>query len=238
MTRKYTANSVADAESTRGNNMKKKIIGIAVVASILMTGVVSAASMWGTYKGNEIIRITSNGTTLKTTDVPAISYNSRTMIPINMLSDIGLRYTWDQKNKTVDVSGTGSASSEQVSKMKVIMDEHRAFITFLDQSDLVSLCIDILNNTVNNDQYQQGIQQVNRINIDALDNHLQMLSIIKSNQVNAFSQVRNYIQKSKNSLLTGDTKTAYTQMLSAKTALNVIYPAIDDEYFNTFVLNK
>ncbi|MEK4488301.1 stalk domain-containing protein [Paenibacillus sp. FSL L8-0493] len=218
--------------------MKKNIIGLTVVASLMLTGVVSAANMWGSYKGNEIIRITSNGTTLKTTDVPAISYNGRTMIPINMLSDIGLSYTWDQKNKTVDVSGTGSASSEKVSKMKVIMDEHRAFITFLDQSDLVSLCVDILNNSVNNDQYQQGIQQVNRINIDALDNHLQMLSINKSNQVNSFSQVKNYIMKAKNSLLSGDTKTAHTQMLSAKTVLNVIYPEIDDDYFNTFVLNK
>ncbi|AIQ34195.1 hypothetical protein R50345_05845 [Paenibacillus sp. FSL R5-0345] len=83
--------------------MKKKIIAIAVTASLLMTGVVSAASMWGTYKGNDIIRITSNGVALKTNDVPAISYNGRTMIPINMLGQIGLGYNWDQDNKTVDV---------------------------------------------------------------------------------------------------------------------------------------
>ncbi|MNM07372.1 hypothetical protein D3C81_174140 [compost metagenome] len=83
--------------------MKKKIIGLAVAASLMLTGVVSAASVWGSYKGNDIIRITSNGVALKTTDVPAISYNGRTMIPISMLGQLGIGYVWDQKNKTVDV---------------------------------------------------------------------------------------------------------------------------------------
>lgn len=73
-----------------------------------MTGVVSAASVWGSYKGNDIIRITSNGVALKTSDVPAISYNGRTMIPISMLGQIGIGYNWDQANKTVDVSNNSS----------------------------------------------------------------------------------------------------------------------------------
>lgn len=73
--------------------------------------------MCGTYKGNDVVRITSIGVTLKTTDVPAISYNGRTMIPISMLSQVGLGYTWDQKNKTVDVVG------QKVSGATPIMEE-------------------------------------------------------------------------------------------------------------------
>jgi hypothetical protein len=94
--------------------MKKKIIGIAVAASLMLTGVVSAASVWGSYKGNDIIRITSNGAAIKTTDVPAINYNGRTMIPINMLLQLGIPYTWDQTNKTVDVTVTSSTVSSSI----------------------------------------------------------------------------------------------------------------------------
>ncbi|WP_373293850.1 hypothetical protein [Paenibacillus albidus] len=35
--------------------------------------------------------------------MPAISYNGRTMIPISMLSQVGVGYAWDQKKKTVDI---------------------------------------------------------------------------------------------------------------------------------------
>lgn len=96
--------------------MKKKIISIVVAASVLMTGVVSAASVWGSYKGNDIIRITSNGTALRTTDVPAISYNGRTMVPINMLKDIGISYSWDQSTKTVDVISNTSPTTSNITK--------------------------------------------------------------------------------------------------------------------------
>jgi len=89
----------------------KKIVTV-VMVSMLFAGAVSAASVWGTYKGNQIIRITSNGVALKTPDVPAISYNGRTMIPISMLGQLGVGYTWDGKNQTVDV--TSSAPSREL----------------------------------------------------------------------------------------------------------------------------
>ncbi|SDN28392.1 Copper amine oxidase N-terminal domain-containing protein [Paenibacillus jilunlii] len=99
--------------------VKKKIIGIVVAASLALTGVVSAASMWGTYKGNEIIRITSNGSALKQSDVPAISYNGRTMVPINMLKDIGIVYTWNQSTKTVDVMSNITPSTSMTTKENI-----------------------------------------------------------------------------------------------------------------------
>ncbi|WKL03193.1 stalk domain-containing protein [Paenibacillus amylolyticus] len=95
--------------------MKKKIVTV-VMVSMLFAGAVSAANVWGTYKGNQIIRITSNGVALKTPDVPAISYNGRTMIPISMLGQLGIGYTWDGKNQTVDVSvGQASATNDSLS---------------------------------------------------------------------------------------------------------------------------
>lgn len=99
---KYDANNKGDV------TMKRKIIVLVITASLMVASAVSAASIWGSYKGNDIIRITSNGSPLKTSDVPAISYNGRTMIPISMLSQVGLGYTWDQNNKTVDVANQNS----------------------------------------------------------------------------------------------------------------------------------
>ncbi|MFC3797939.1 stalk domain-containing protein [Cohnella sp. GCM10012308] len=107
--------------------MKKKI-AIIVAASMLFGGVVSAASMWGTYKGNPIIRLTVNGSPIKTGDVPAISYNGRTMIPVNLLQQAGVTYTFDSKNQTVDIK----QQTFDVAKIKsyaVLMDYYAALNT-------------------------------------------------------------------------------------------------------------
>jgi len=85
------------------DGMKKKILLLFLV-SMLFAGVASAAGLWGTYKGNNIIKITSNGKAVAASDVPAISYNNRTMIPIYMLKELGLNFTWDEKKQTVNVS--------------------------------------------------------------------------------------------------------------------------------------
>lgn len=94
--------------------MKKKIFLI-VFFSMLFGGVVSAASLWGSYKGNQIIRLTVDGVPVKVSDVPAISYNGRTMIPIYLLQQAGIQYQWDGKNQTVNIlSHANPAQTELV----------------------------------------------------------------------------------------------------------------------------
>ncbi|MCM3703783.1 stalk domain-containing protein [Paenibacillus macerans] len=85
--------------------MKKIVMVISLIGSMLIGGVVSAATtnLWGSYKGNDIIRLTVNGDPVKLSDVPAISYNGRTMIPIYLLQQAGINYKWDQSNQTVDI---------------------------------------------------------------------------------------------------------------------------------------
>lgn len=82
--------------------MKKKII-LAVLVSFMFMGVVSAASMWGTYKGNIVIRILIDGKQIKEPAVPAISYGGKIMIPIDVLKQSGINYTYDKKNLTVNL---------------------------------------------------------------------------------------------------------------------------------------
>ncbi|MNW52750.1 hypothetical protein D3C74_302820 [compost metagenome] len=86
--------------------MKKRIIIIAMIGSMIFGGVVSAAttSLWGKYKGNDIVRVQYNGKTVTYSDVPAISYNGRVMIPVTMLGSVGVSYVWDQTNKTIQLS--------------------------------------------------------------------------------------------------------------------------------------
>lgn len=118
--------------------MKKKIL-LVVLVGMLFAGVVSAASIWGTYKGNQIIRITSNGVALKTPDVPAISYNGRTMIPINMLGQLGVGYTWDSKNQTINVTTLNqsySSTGTQQLKQNIIIANN--FKTLEDLGNIIS----------------------------------------------------------------------------------------------------
>jgi len=154
--------------------MKKKVLLATVALFVLIAGVVSAASIWGTYKGNDIIRLTVNGDPVKVSDVPVISYNNRTMIPIYLLQQAGIGYTWDQKNKTVDIkqntSGNNSNDTKKIKGYFKVTDMYKrtdalgsqitglsttfnlAYNTIRDNSNVVPLseALERLNNVINN----------------------------------------------------------------------------------------
>lgn len=94
--------------------MNKKVVTI-LASSFLFCSVVSAASVWGTYKGNSIVKITNNGKPIKISDVPAISYNGNTMIPLYLLKQFGLNYHVDTKKQTVNIN---SSSSKETTSLK------------------------------------------------------------------------------------------------------------------------
>ncbi|QHW33835.1 hypothetical protein GZH47_25580 [Paenibacillus rhizovicinus] len=93
--------------------MKKKIILSFVVIMLLLTGVVSATSLYGKYKGYDIVRVKVDGKEVKSTSgVPAISFNGNTMVPVSMLAKAGVGVNWDANNRTVEItSPTKSAPS-------------------------------------------------------------------------------------------------------------------------------
>jgi hypothetical protein len=90
--------------------MKKKIM-FWIVCSFLFCGVASSASLWGKYQGHDIIRLSVNGTPMQVSDVPAINYNGRTMIPIYLLDQAGVQYTWDGNNTSVDIKSVDTNSA-------------------------------------------------------------------------------------------------------------------------------
>lgn len=118
--------------------MKKKILFIAMCCLLLFSGVVSAASLWGTYKGNQIIRLTINGSQIKVSDVPAISFNGRTMIPIYLLNQAGINYTWDAKNQTVDIVSVNNFSSGNQTAIKQHINTADDFQSLSNLGDIIS----------------------------------------------------------------------------------------------------
>lgn len=90
--------------------MKKKVILLSLALMLLLTGVVSAASLWGKYDGFNIIRITVDGKTIEG-DIPAMNYKGRTMVPIYMLKDAGVNYKWNGENQSVDITSNTPSSN-------------------------------------------------------------------------------------------------------------------------------
>lgn len=129
--------------------MKKKIIGITIAGLLVLSGIVSAASMWGTYKGNDIIRLTVGGSPARVSDVPAIGYNGRTMIPIYLLQQAGISYTWDQANRTVDISpppqvDVNAVRESPISWLKMFtegMDAYERLMNLGEELDYLHLMI-------------------------------------------------------------------------------------------------
>lgn len=88
--------------------MRRLVLGGLVL--VLLSGVAFAAT-WGQYQGFSIVRVTIDGQTVQS-DVPAINFYGRTMVPLRVISEtLGVKVTWDQENTTAIVqSGPTYAS--------------------------------------------------------------------------------------------------------------------------------
>lgn len=99
--------------------MKKAVL--VVIMFMLFAGMVSAASINGDYNGKPIVKVKSDGKELTVDDAPAVIMDGRTMVPIYMLSQLGITVTWDQKTNSVDVTIPGNVStSPEISPVVII----------------------------------------------------------------------------------------------------------------------
>ncbi|WP_336775094.1 stalk domain-containing protein [Paenibacillus sp. MMO-58] len=140
--------------------MKKKIAILSVALMVAAAGVASAGAAWGKYKGYDIIRLTVNGKTVKATDAPAISFNNRTMVPIYMLKEAGVNYSWNSETNTVDVKKStitsGNADTDQLKAYFIMADIYKQLSdlgdNFVDFNNMLSLAFTGIN--MNNDRTQ------------------------------------------------------------------------------------
>lgn len=90
--------------------MKRKVLLI-VIASFMIMGVVSAASLWGNYKGNPIIKVNIDGKQNNYTGVPAIAYGGQVLLPISTLKSLGVTYKYDTKTLTANITSLNSSDA-------------------------------------------------------------------------------------------------------------------------------
>ncbi|MEW6031536.1 MAG: copper amine oxidase N-terminal domain-containing protein [Bacillota bacterium] len=68
-----------------------------------------AATGWGTYNGNPIVRLVVNGVEARG-DVPAVMLGGRTMIPLRLVAEaLGAAVEWDPETYTASVTGAATA---------------------------------------------------------------------------------------------------------------------------------
>mgnify|MGYP001415177953 CR=1 FL=1 len=204
--------------------MKKKVFLLSVAASVLFAGVASAASVWGTYKGKDIIRLTVDGTPVKVSDAPAVAMDGRTMIPIYLLQQAGVSYSWDSKTQTVDITKKDESTNVNLTSLARDIQSQRQFIRIMDQLDLLSACIDIVKTIRTDDEIKKANEQLNRIDVDTLRLFLNKEFIEYYNYSNIIDQ----IEKGKDSLFEWDTDSAWNYYVSGKSSLNNIYTSLDN----------
>lgn len=84
--------------------MKRKILVITAGLMIFLSGIAFSESMNGSFEGNPIVKIYSNGKELVATDVPSIIYHNRTMVPLSLLKQAGFDVTWNQNDYSVELN--------------------------------------------------------------------------------------------------------------------------------------
>lgn len=81
----------------------KKILIILILLFTFTGGYALATSVNGQFEGNPIIKLFSGGKELTVSDVPAINYNNRTMVPIYLLNQLGIETKWNKDTYSVDI---------------------------------------------------------------------------------------------------------------------------------------
>jgi len=98
----------------------RKIITLGLLlTSVFAAGSAFGASVNGTFKGFDIVKVKVNGEEVSG-DVPAINFYGRTMVPIQVVSEsLGASITWDATERTASITVPTKLTEEQV-KEKLI----------------------------------------------------------------------------------------------------------------------
>jgi hypothetical protein len=105
----------------------KKVL-LVVIMFLMFAGVITASSINGDYKGKPIVKLKSNGQVLAVEDAPAVIMDSRTMVPISMLRQIGLGVEWNAEEYSVDVTLPTPNNDESDLKAQIKTMESNALL--------------------------------------------------------------------------------------------------------------
>jgi hypothetical protein len=105
--------------------MKKKLLLISSLF-VLFSGVVSASSVNGDYKGNPIVNVFVNGKKL-TSDIPAINYDGATLIPLRAAVEaMGADVVWNSEKSSASIMSSFDPLSGENIKNLIRQSENTA----------------------------------------------------------------------------------------------------------------
>ena len=125
----------------------KKVTVLLFVCLLAFSGVVYA-SVNGEYKGNPIVYVYVNGQKYNG-DVPAITLNGTTMVPVRFVSEsLGADVKWDTKSYSVNISSNNNPISTTTNADIIQLKEYSQYQYYFNQlnnlgSNLVGLATDL-----------------------------------------------------------------------------------------------
>lgn len=214
--------------------MKKKILVLSVVFGLIASGV-SASSINGDYKGNPIVKVTSNGKLLEADEVPAQIYDGHTVVPISLLRQIGASVTWDPESYSVNVklpagSSSSSSSSEDYLLLSKSTEILRAIYSFEEQFALLSIIsLGMIDSVTDKSGMNILSTSLDKVNIEVLNNWVKQFENIGMNQVDIdkFQEVILNISLAKKSALQLNSKDAAYYNNTAKATFNQLAAKYD-----------
>jgi hypothetical protein len=194
---------------------------------LLFAGVVSASSVNGDYKGNPIVKITSNGKPLELDEVPPLIYDGHTVVPISLLRQLGISVIWNPETYGVDVSIPINNDYITLSKITETM---RGIYAFEEQFALASIITTgIVPNVSTQDDFKTLNASLDRLNTESLTNWVNQFNSIGMNisDTNSLNDVVKDIILAKSNLKNLDSKTAANNLNNARIKFNAFAQKYD-----------
>lgn len=119
--------------------MKKKVILLTLSLMLLVAGVVSAAANWGKFEGYNIVKLIIDGKAVTPKDTPPVILKGRTMVPLSMLEQAGLKAVWDSDTYTVDVTSSAVRNNQYATyskKYKELIDDANFYLEFSKELEI------------------------------------------------------------------------------------------------------
>ncbi len=193
--------------------MKKKIILLAAALMLIATGV-SASSLNGDYKGNPIVKITSNGKALELDEVPPMIFDGHTVVPISLLRQLGASVTWDQASYSVDVKLPTNELPTTGGVTKVLILKRNA-----ELASLYKLAQDVSNRMIG---YNETISNYFSERSQKLNTHITDQNLYDKVEwaVNHYNDLSNRYSANKN-------KFTYSETNDLSTSISKLYDSLE-----------
>jgi hypothetical protein len=216
--------------------MKKKIVAVSA-ALMLLSGVVSAASINGNYNGNPIVIVTSNGKALEIDEVPAQIIDGHTLVPISLLRQIGASVTWDAKTYGVDVKMSGSSNSavkglsqDEAEKLITYTEIIRFLNVMNDQAYYIAnlrTSLTLATTKTQKDQVAQSAKNINIAEANKFSKKFESFNILTLNEKKELMNTANSLNGIKIALESGSGDIADSELLKFKNNVTVLTKKYD-----------